>query len=68
MIVRASSLKIVVAIGLILTGFQIQLEFDSCNRLQQQRAAARRSTAETTASEAETPTVAATLRRKPINE
>jgi hypothetical protein len=68
MIIRASWLKIVVAIGLILTGFQIQLEFDSCNRFQQHRAAARRSTAETTASGAETSTVAAALRKKPINE
>jgi hypothetical protein len=68
MIIRASSLKIVVAIGFILTGFQIQLEFDSCNRFQQQRATARRSRAETTASGAETPTFAAALRKKPINE
>ena len=37
MIIKFSSLKIVAAIGLIVTGFQIQLEFDSCNRFQQLR-------------------------------
>ena len=68
MIIKASSLKIVVAIGLILTGFHIQLEFDSCNRFQQQRAAARRSAAETIVSGAETPTVGAALKKKTINE
>ena len=63
--IKASSLKIVVAIGLIVTGIQIQLVFGARNSFQQQRAeAAKRSAAEITASGAETPTAFGGLKKE----